>query len=313
MSTVFRVNKTDNYTVMSNYHLRDKRLSHKAKGILSEMLSLPPDWDYTLAGLATLAADGVGSVRSGINELEKYGYLQRRRNRDQNGRLTNSEYLVFERPEENPDYESTENKGKSPICKNPTLVNPTLVNPTLENPTLDNPTQENPMLENPTQLNTNILNTKKLNTQSYQSEVSELELTDTSDEIDMIDNYRSLICDNISYDTLKKQCSKSEVDMINEIVEIMVECVCSRKKTVRIGGEEKLREIVKSRFLKINSTHIEYILTCLRDNTSDVKNIRSYLLTTIYNAPATIENYYTAKVNHDLYGSGELKQGGGKQ
>ena len=93
----------------------------------------------------------------------------------------------------------------------------------------------------------------------------------------MIDNYRSLIRDNISCDTLKKQCSKSEADMIDEIVEIMAECICSRKKTVRIGGEEKPREIVKSRFLKINSTHIEYILTCLRDNTSNVKNIKSYL------------------------------------
>lgn len=309
MSTVFRVNKTDNYTVMSNYHLRDKRLSHKAKGILSEMLSLPPDWDYTLAGLATLAADGVSSVRGGIKELEKYGYLKRRQLRDKNGRMINNEYSVYERPEDNPDYnskennsisESTENKGKSPLCDFPTTVNPTTVNPTTEKPMTEKPTTEKPMSENRTQLNTNILNTKELNTQSYQSEVSEL--TDTSDEIDMIDNYRSLICDNISYDTLKKQCRKSEADMIDEIVEIMAECICSRKKTVRIGGEEKPREIVKSRFLKINSTHIEYILACLRDNTSNVKNIKSYLLTTIYNAPMTIENYYSAKVNHDLYG-----------
>lgn len=299
MSTVFRVNKTDNYTVMSNYHLRDKRLSHKAKGILSEMLSLPPDWDYTLEGLATLAADGVSSVRAGIKELEKYGYLKRRQLRDKNGRMINSEYLIFERSEDNPDYnskennsisESTENKGKSPLCDFPTTVNPT---------------SENPISEIRTQLNTKALNTKVLNTQSYQSKVSELTDTsdeDTSDEIDMINNYRSLICDNISYDTLKEQCSKNEADMIDEIVEIMVECVCSRKKTVRIGGEEKSREIVKNRFLKINSMHIEYILTCLKDNSSNVKNIKSYLLTTIYNAPATIENYYSAKVNHDLYG-----------
>lgn len=297
MSTVFRVNKTKDYTVMSNYHLKDKRLSHKAKGILSEMLSLPPDWDYTLAGLATLAADGVGSVRSGINELEKYGYLQRRRNRDQNGRLTNSEYLVFESPEENPDYESTENKGKSPICKNPTLVNPTLENPMLENP----------MSENRTQLNTNKLNTKALNTQSYQSRVSKL--ADTSDEIDLIDNYRALIQDNISYDILKEQYRNSEADMLDEIVEIMAECVCTRKKTIRIGGEEKPREIVKNRFLKINSSHIEYILDCLKENSSNVRNIKSYLLTTIYNAPTTIGNYYAAKVNHDLYGQNQ----GGKQ
>lgn len=308
MSTVFRVNKTENYTVMSNYHLRDKRLSHKAKGILSEMLSLPPDWDYTLAGLATLAADGVSSVRAGIKELEKYGYLKRRQLRDKNGRMINNEYLVFERSEDNPDYskennsisESTENKGTPPLCDFPTTVNPTTVNPTTEKPMTVNSTAEKPITENRTQLNTNKSNTKILNTQSYQSKVSKL--TDTSDEIDLIDNYRTFIRGNISYDALKAQYGKSEVDMIDEIVEIMAECICTKRKTVRIGGEEKSRELVKSRLMKINSTHIEYILDCLKDNSSDVKNIKSYLLTTIYNAPATIENYYTAKVNHDLYG-----------
>ncbi len=295
MSTVFRVNKTENYTVMSNYHLRDKRLSHKAKGILSEMLSLPPDWDYTLAGLAMLATDGVDSVRSGIKELERYGYLKRKQLRDYtSGKLQNNEYLVYERPEDNPDYneeesnsisESTENKGKSPLLENPITVKPTTAKP---------------ITENPTQLNTNSLNTNPLNTQSYQSRVSKL--TDTSDEIDLIDNYRSLIHDNISYDILKEQYSKSEIDLIDEMVEIMLESICTRKKAVRIAGEEKPREIVKSRFLKINSEHIEYILTSLRNNSTDIKNIKSYLLTTIYNAPSTIENYYTAKVNHDLYG-----------
>ena len=74
MSTVFRVEKNANYTVMANYHLKDRRLSYKAKGLLSEMLSLPPDWDYTLSGLAVIAADGLDGVRSAVRELEKYGY-----------------------------------------------------------------------------------------------------------------------------------------------------------------------------------------------------------------------------------------------
>lgn len=230
--------------------------------------------------------------------------------------MQNNEYLVYENPKDNPDYsgeegtsisEIPENKGKSPLLENPITDNSSAKSPLLDFPTTVNPTTENPLTENPTQLNTKVLNTKKLNTQSYQSRVSKL--ADTSDEIDLIDNYRSLIQDNISYDILKEQYRNSEADMIDEIVEIMAECVCTRKKTIRIGGEEKPREIVKNRFLKINSSHIEYILDCLKENSSNVRNIKSYLLTTIYNAPTTIGNYYAAKVNHDLYGQNQ----GGKQ
>ena len=109
MSTVFRVEKNANYTVMSNIHLKDKRLSYKAKGLLSEMLSLPPEWDYTLSGLAVISADGIDSVRSAVRELEKYGYLVRSQRRDERGRMSVSEYKVFENPEQNPNYVPDEN------------------------------------------------------------------------------------------------------------------------------------------------------------------------------------------------------------
>ncbi len=88
MSTVFRVEKTANYTVMSNCHLKDRRLPYKAKGLMSEMLSLPPDWDYTLSGFAVIAKDGVDSVRTAVHELEKYGYLVRSQKRDERGRMS---------------------------------------------------------------------------------------------------------------------------------------------------------------------------------------------------------------------------------
>ena len=98
MSTVFRVEKNANYTVMANYHLKDRRLSYKAKGLLSEMLSLPPDWDYTLSGLAVIAADGLDSVRSAIRELEMFGYLVRYQSRDERGRMSVNEFIVYENP-----------------------------------------------------------------------------------------------------------------------------------------------------------------------------------------------------------------------
>ena len=104
MSTVFRVEKTANYTVMSNTHLKDRRLSYKSKGLLSVILSLPPDWDYTITGLSVIAADGVDSVKTAIKELEKYGYVTRKQLRDELGRMSRNEYRVYENPADNPDY-----------------------------------------------------------------------------------------------------------------------------------------------------------------------------------------------------------------
>ena len=104
---VFRVEKTDNYTVMSNYHLRDRSISLKAKGLLSQMLSLPPEWDYTLQGLAYINKEGINSVREGVKELEKAGYIKRRRVRGDKGLFAGNEYVIRELPEsEKPSYEN---------------------------------------------------------------------------------------------------------------------------------------------------------------------------------------------------------------
>ena len=131
---VFRVERNKGYTVMSNHHLRNKELSLKAKGLLSQMLSLPEDWDYTL------------------KELERAGYIVRSRERDEKGRLRGTDYVIFEQPQTPPVSDL-----------------PTLENPTLDNPTLEKPTQEKPTLENPTQLNKDIQKTdlpkkEKINT-----------------------------------------------------------------------------------------------------------------------------------------------------
>lgn len=99
MSEVFRVEKNKNFTVMSNYHLKDQTLSLKAKGLLSVMLGLPPDWNYNMKGLATLSKDGVDAVRSGIKELERHGYVTRNRTRNEYGMLTDVEYIIREIPE----------------------------------------------------------------------------------------------------------------------------------------------------------------------------------------------------------------------
>ena len=139
---VFRVERNKGYTVMSNHHLRNKELSLKAKGLLSQMLSLPEDWDYTLAGLSFINREKIDAIREAIKELERAGYIVRSRERDEKGRLRGADYVIFEQPQTPPVSDL-----------------PTLENPTLDNPTLEKPTQEKPTLENPTQLNKDIQKT----------------------------------------------------------------------------------------------------------------------------------------------------------
>ena len=95
---VFRVEKNKGYTVMSNHHLRNKELSLKAKGLLSQMLSLPEDWDYTLAGLSLINREKIDAIREAVRELENAGYIQRSRERDEKGRLRGTTYVIYEQP-----------------------------------------------------------------------------------------------------------------------------------------------------------------------------------------------------------------------
>ena len=129
-----------------------------------------------------------------------------------------------------------------------------------------------------------------------------IDMMDNSAEIVYVEereNYLELIRENIEYDCFEE----NEQEKVDELVEIMLDVVCSSQSTVRVHGEDLPHEVVKSRFLKLNHEHIEYVLLSLKRNTSDVKNIRAYLITTLYNAPTTIDSYYTALVNHDMYGS----------
>ena len=296
---VFRVERNTGYTVMSNHHLRNKELSLKAKGLLSQMLSLPEDWDYTLAGLSYINREKIDAIREAVRELERAGYIQRSRERDEKGRLRGTDYIIYEQP--------------------PNLDLPTLENPTLGNPTLENPTQEKPTLENPTQLNKDISSkeqsiTDLSSTHSFpfhslnplpfeQGEAAappERKRTEAKSN-SAVEIYREIIKDNIEYDHLIQNC-KIDADRLNEIVDLMLETVCTARKTIRIAGDDYPAELVKSKFLKLNSSHIEFVLDCMRENTTKVRNIKQYLKAVLFNAPSTIDSYYTALVNHDLYG-----------
>ena len=117
-----------------------------------------------------------------------------------------------------------------------------------------------------------------------------------------IEIYREIIKENIDYDILI-QDPKMDKDRLDEIVEIMLETVCTARKTIRIAGDDYPAELVKSKFMKLNSSHVEFVLDCMRENTTKIRNIKQYLKAVLFNAPSTIDSYYTALVNHDFYGS----------
>ncbi len=119
------------------------------------------------------------------------------------------------------------------------------------------------------------------------------------DRIELTDAYRKIIKENIEYDCMVSRYGKERLD---ETMELMLEVVLSKRPYIRIAGDDFPREVVKGRFLKINSGHLEYVFDCIDKNTTKVGNIKAYLLAALYNAPATMDSYYRAEVNHDLYG-----------
>ena len=283
--SVLRVEKSKGYTVMSNHHLRNHALSLKAKGLLSQMLSLPEDWDYTLQGLAQINKESIDAIREAVRELERAGYIKRSRERDERGCLRGTVYTIYEQPH----------------------AEPTPEKPMQALPTLDNPTLEKPTLENPTQLNTE--STKKRKRQS-----KDLSITDSipfpsgfpesptqkrTETKESFERYRDLILENIDYDVL---ASDPHVDreLLDEIVDLVQETVCSTRSRIRVAGNDYPTEVVRSKLLKLNGEHIRFVMDCLKQNTTRIRNIRLYLLTVLFNAPSTMNSYYTALVAHDM-------------
>ena len=300
---VFRVERNRGYTVMSNHHLRNKELSLKAKGLLSQMLSLPEDWDYTLAGLSHINRESIDAIRSAIRELEQDGYIQRTRERDDRGRLRGADYVIYEQPQTPP-------VSAPPTLDLPTWENPTQVNPTLEIPTQGNPTQLNKDIQRTNLPKKEKSITDQSNTHSFPlpkflsprrggRAAGKEAVTQSAFEI-----YEELIKENIGYDVLKHDMPY-EHDRIDEIVDLILETVCTSRKTIRVAGDDFPAEVVKSHFMKLDSEHIRFVLDCMRENTTKIRNIKQYLRAALFNAPSTIGNYYTSLVSHDM-ASGEL-------
>ncbi len=234
--SVFRVKKQGDFTIMSNFHLRDKNLSNKSKGLLSIMLSLPEEWDYTVDGLVYICKDGYDSIRSQIHELEKYGYITRERERNEKGQLKGCNYVVYEIP----------------------------IGLDSHNPVNVEPTSENHTQENRRQINTNLSRTDKINTYSINNQSIYL------DEIDKKEIEEN-VAEQIEADSLSYEYPKEKV---KEIVSIMADVISSSAVTIKINGSYVRKEDVIYRFSQINDEHIRYVLDSMERSASNIKNIR---------------------------------------
>ena len=290
---VFRVDKSRDFTVVANCVFKDRSLSAKAKGILVEMLSLPESWDYTLKGLTSLFSDGIDSIRQGINELEKHGYIVRERKRDSRGRLGGMEYVIYETP-----HKPVENSIDSAYPKSQ--------DPTTENPTQDSSAEEMPTVyKELNKYNTYPVSITKASN-SFLPEVSEnleecapeensgrKEFSDTS-------RAREEIKRQIEYNVMVQRCQPSQLD---ELVEIMLEVRMNLSPTTRFSRDEVYPTVyVQDRYSRLNAEHIEQVLDGIRENTSKVMHTKAYLMKCLFNAPETLESKVIMDVNHDLYG-----------
>ena len=330
---IFRVAKTRDYTVMSNYHLRDKNLTLKAKGLLSLILSLPEDWNYTTRGLAAICKEGVDSIGATLRELESAGYLTRHRLRDRSGRISDTEYVVYESPHKETEADSPDKVSQG--TDGPDTASPCTENPYMVSPDTEAPRTDASDTENPAQLNTEVSNTYESNTQKSnpdpiliqkqtgmlpvaspptcrkscgsvpeadalqkdfhnKAKQADTGMSDT-DQMDAQEYRRTLaeVKEQIEYDALDTLCDHERLD---EIVEIMTETLCSRKPYIKVAGENYPAEVVKSRFKKLSYHHIEYVFLSLDKKHTEVRNIRQYLMTTLYHAPTTMSNYFDAEV-----------------
>lgn len=325
-TTVFRVEKNKNYTTISNHHLQDRNLSLKAKGLLTLILSLPPDWDMTLKGLVSLSGDGVDSVRSGIQELEKAGYLRRSRSRNNLGQLLCTEYTIYEHAvtenvaseteiDDNLNiiYSEESHVGKSNVDKNSHIGKSDVDKNTtekIENSQIGFSNIGKPYIGKSNTIKYfNNKDTNNINNYPYQSTYSsKLCREPKENSIDEMEKaqtlyeerkaYEEIIKQNIAYDLLTEQKEISR-DFLDLCIQVMVDAVTSNKPYIKIKGQDIPKEAVKSVLLKLNEENISYVDMCLSESKTAIKNMQSYILTALYCSQHGGDTYFNQLVKHD--------------
>jgi len=333
-TTIFRVEKNKNFTVISNHHLRDKNLSLKAKGLLTLMLSFSDDWDYTLNGLVAISKDGIDATRTTLDELEKNGYLKRQRSRNALGQLQVTEYTVYEHPftEENgaefipnnaqvgfSDVAENDQMGKSNMDKKSQMgkSNVDAENTQVGKSNVDKESQMGKShigksiygKSNTIKYFNNKITCNKNNYPSS-NESSEIVAVPSSNDAqnDTIDRaqrrlekrkfYTDLVKENIGYDTWVTG-TNSEKDFITLVTEVILDVLCSDKETVTINQQQYFRTVVEAQLLKLDEENVAYVYDSINNSDKKILNIRSYILSALYNSLHGGDLYYRQWVKAD--------------
>ena len=297
----------ESYVKMPNYHLRDSRLSYKARGLFSVILNLPYDWHLTQKGLILISdKDGDSSVRSAIKELLDLGYLTRERVREKDGTLGEIQYHIHPNPDRQEDKNETVDTPEEEIqCENDCGKSVETVEnnePSMrKSPELRNPSMEQTTAAKSTDGKSSTINNiyNKLNYDKglidTRARVNELE----HDAVILKTQYQSRIKENIDYPVL---CDvfESQREELDELVDLMIDVlVTDSSSKTQVGGKLLPTSLVKARFLNLRYQHIEQVLLNLANNHRQVSNVHAYLLTCLYQSFVTANNQVTQQVNYN--------------
>ena len=296
---VIRIEKTANYTVISNYPLRDSRLSLKACALLCKMLCNTDTWDYSITGMAAMCKDGKSAVSSAMKELEQYGYLVRKQHRNEKGQIVDTEYIIYESPELNVEY--MQKQAELADSAEPEFFSAS------EEPPAENPFPEDAEPENDAQINTIPTSTETINTDAISSYPSfSLQNTEDAPPKDVMgyDEACERIRENIEYDIL---CERFPKERLDEIVDIAVEIVSIPRAFIRVGDDSYPYALAKDRVLKLEADHIIYILESIDNITHKIHYVKPYLTKTILEAVVSKETHDKNVVNCILNGKEEKR------
>ena len=311
-----RVVKENNYTKVSNHYLRDESLSFQAKGLLTLMLSLPEDWDYTIAGLTKFTSDGRVCVANTIRELEEHGYIKRRQNRGENGAFAQNEYWIYEVPQtedvsaeadnvDTVEFESVnEHMEKSePIAENVSADGNIEIVPNTDSMITENNMDITPCLSCPLPANPSA---DFPPTANDTQQIKDKQITEKPNLI-RYDLMRARVGQRVEYAVLREEFPKEQLD---ELIDLIVEMEACQSETMLIAGAVYPRELVASRMQSLNAECIRYVLDCLREVKPQIKNMKKYLMASLFNAPATMENFMESRVQREIFA--KMAMGGTK-
>ena len=302
MAEYFRVERTEGFTVMSVFHLRDKTLSMRAKGLLSFILQLPPDWKFSTRGLAANMRDGVDAVTETLRELERAGYIARRRLRDEKGHYKDTMYTIYEKPRSNGNpspsgSQSPSSEASTPDSTFSDQVSPDPGIPYQEIPDVGFPDEASPDAGSPAQEKNTLLSTNRPNTDISKRKRESTNASSTNqsnhyhinpekkadDDLDIDSIYETLKA-NFLYDSTVTEYNRGELD---NILDIMVEMVCCQSRTLTISKVDQPIELVRKRVYQINYMTMQYILNSLEKTSTEPQDPKAYIMTVIFNAPVT--------------------------